>query len=117
MGLSFSHGTAQWAYSGFNRFRERLARQMGFDLNEMQGFTEPPEAGKTWDHIKDPIKYLLYHSDCDGTLTARQCALIAPRLIELTKYWDDNDIDKIRARQLAAGMKKAASKKQKLEFT
>lgn len=117
MGLSFSHGSAQWAYSGFNRFRERLAQQIGLDLNEMQGYTEPPEAGKSWDKIKDPIKYLLNHEDCEGTLTPRQCALIAPRLIELTQYWDDKDFDKIRARQLSVGMKQAASKKQKLEFT
>ena len=28
MGIDFSHGDASWSYSGFNRFRKRLAQEI-----------------------------------------------------------------------------------------
>jgi len=69
MGLNFSISTrssnAAWSYSGFGNFRRKLAEEIRIDLNAMEGF-----GGKTkWDTVKDPIKYLLNHSDCDGHLT------------------------------------------------
>ena len=37
MGIDFSHGDAHWAYSGFMRFRGRLAVELGYPnpLHEM----------------------------------------------------------------------------------
>lgn len=116
MGLDFSHGEAHWAYSGFNRFRERLGEIIGIDLRKMQGFTEPPEAGISWDTVNDPIKDLLNHSDCDDELTPAQCAVIAPRLKEMVKDWEDTDYDKQQALELVQGMEDAIAGQENLEF-
>jgi hypothetical protein len=45
MGLGLSVGDmscGQWSYSGFNAFRKKLARQIGIDLDQMEGFGEMP---------------------------------------------------------------------------
>ena len=70
----------------------------------------------SWDKIKDDIKLLLNHSDCDGYLTPRECKKIAPRLRELVANWLDDDRDKINALMLADGMEKAFKNKEKLKF-
>ena len=116
MGLDFSHGEAHWAYSSFNRFRERLAQIAGFNLRDMQGFTDPPVIGKDWDNITDPIKDLLNHSDCDGELTPTQCVTIIPRLGKMIKGWEDDDYDKQNASNLINGMKEAIKEQENLEF-
>jgi hypothetical protein len=111
MGVDFSHCDAHWAYSGFNRFRTRLAKEIGFDLDSMEGF-----GGTTkWETMADPIKALLNHSDCDGKLTPKECRQVAPRLRELVKNWDD-DHDKRNALELADGMESAAKESKSLQF-
>lgn len=93
MGLDFSVSDAHWSYSGFHTFRERVAREIGIDLNSMQGFG----GSISWEKIVDPISKFLYHSDCDGTITPEDCFAIYPRLRELVKDWPDHDPDKVRA--------------------
>lgn len=112
MGLDFSHCNAQWAYSGFNSFRRRIAQAVGFDLDSMTGFG----GGNPWGMISDPVKPLLDHSDCDGILTPAECAQVAPRLRELVADWPDDDYDKVSALMLAEGMEKAAKNGENLEF-
>jgi hypothetical protein len=112
MGLDFSHTDARWSYSGFHYFRIRLAKEIGIDLESMAGFdgkTEWPSA------TKDPIIWLLSHSDCDGHITPKRCAKIAPRLRELVSKWPD-EYDKQRALMLADGMESAAAANEKLIF-
>ena len=145
MGLDFSHCEAHWAYSGFMRFRTRLAAEAGIALHCMKGFAGGPtgkpfeiltisgqseESGKmpgfdkyigsqpviSWDGVKDDIKPLLNHSDCDGILTPEECAKVAPRLRELVSAWPDDDRDKRNALWLAEGMDEAASKGENIEF-
>lgn len=156
MGVGFSHCDAQWAYSGFHHFRKRLAKEIGIDLEEMQGFSRKPPRGegmadndrfdftamgvpgtKSWDGVKDPIKWLLHHSDCDGHLTPARCEKIAPRLEELVAKWPDETVihtqpehqaigykpimrfpehDKQNALLLAKGMRAAAKKRERLRF-
>lgn len=111
MGLDFSHSDAHWTYSGFNRFRIRLADMIGIDLMSMQGFGGPD----SWDEIDDDIKLLLDHSDCDGLLTPDECALVAPRLRELVQDWD-NDYDKRMALELARGLEYCALNDLDMEF-
>jgi hypothetical protein len=113
MGIDFSHCDAHWAYSGFDRFRTRLAAQIGIDLDKMEGFG----GRQSWLHIVDPIKGLLDHSDCDGELTAEQCRTIAPRLRELVAGWQEEDRDKQMALELAKGLEAAASSDESLQFT
>ena len=86
MGLDFSGSEVHFSYGGFARFRCVIARKAGLNLDHMIGF-----GGATkWDSFKDPIKYLLNHSDCDGKITAKQCALCGPRLLEIAEM-DDPD--------------------------
>jgi hypothetical protein len=113
MGLDFSHCEASWAYSGFMRFRVKLAKEIGIDLIKMQGFTDN---GLSWAKIKDPIVPLLYHSDCDGELTVEECKAVAPRLRELVADWPDHDFDKSKALELAFGMETAADAGEPLAF-
>jgi hypothetical protein len=105
MGLGFSHGNAHWSYSGFHGFRLRLAAEIGINLDEMQGFSD--DSPIPWDTVDDPIKDLLYHSDCDGELSPRQCLVVAPRLAALVASWPDNDYDKINAMKMVLGMEDA----------
>ena len=115
MGLDFNLCDAHWDYSGFNNFRKKLAEEIGINLDEMDGFKDG--GGLHWDKIIDPIKYLLYHSDCDGELTVKKCIVVNKRLNEIIKDWDDSDYDKQQALLLVKGMKKAISKKVPLLFT
>lgn len=112
MGIDFSHSEAHWAYSGFSRFRNRLAQEIGIDLGMMDGFG----GDIPFDSIKDPIEPLLNHSDCDGGLTPSDCAKVAPRLRELVKGWPDDDRDKRNALLLAEGMEEAIYEDEIFEF-
>lgn len=113
MGLDFSHCEASWAYSGFARFRARLAAQVGLLNYNAISSTDDPRFEKIKD---DAILPLLAHSDCDGDLSAKECKTVGPRLLELVASWPD-DYDKRKAIELAGGMALAAKKRQKLRFT
>lgn len=144
MGLDFSHCSAHWAYSGFMRFRTRLAAEAVIALHCMEGFARGP-LGKqyehliiagdnestqmpgysdfishqpiiSWDKVSDDIAPLLNHSDCDGQLTPAECKQVAPRLMELIANWPDDDRDKINALDLAQGMENAAASHENFEF-
>lgn len=99
-----------WAYSGFMRFRERLAKTIDVDLAMMENFyneyrvraryfDEPigaagvnyeqqvteakrrwESAARAWSEIDSNLVPLLNHSDCDGTLGPEDCATVAPAL-------------------------------------
>lgn len=112
MGIDFSHCGAHWAYSGFNKFRERLAEKIGFDLRKMAGF----DGDQSWDTMNDDIKPLLNHSDCDGFLSPEVCKFVYPRLLQLISDWDDNDYDKQMGVELAKGMKTATERNEDFEF-
>ena len=114
MGLDFSHCDARWSYSGFMRFRRRLAALIGLDLDQMYGFG----GERSWALIVDPIAGLLNHSDCEGILTPAQCREIAPRLRVLAAALGDDDFgyDRDQALVLAAGMERAADEGENLEF-
>lgn len=119
MGLDFSHTDAHWSYGGFGRFR--LAAVVGIDLPRMAGFERGSAlAGRPWSTVQsseqEPIIDLLDHSDCDGELTAEQCARIAPRLRELVAHWPEDDYDRRHAELLADGMDLAAEAGESLEF-
>jgi hypothetical protein len=95
-------------------FRRALAREIGMDLDKMEGWVEGG-GGLPWDNVVDPIKDLLDHSDCDGHLTPKQCRVIAPRLRKLTAHWQPGP-DKSKSGSMATGMDQAAKKKQNFKF-
>jgi len=112
VGLDFNNSNAHWSCYGFNRFRARLANEIGIDLDNMAGFggSELP-----WNQVKDDIKPLLNHSDCDGYLSVAEMKLVYPRLIELVSKWSDN-YDKEHALILAKDMEICVKKNVPLEF-
>lgn len=112
MGIDFSHCGAHWAYSGFMRFRTRLAETIGIDYVMMAGLG----GRRSWETIKDPIVPLLNHSDCDGELSPDECRAIAPRLRELVSTWPEDDSDRLKAIELANGMDDAALSNEPLVF-
>jgi len=112
MGLNFMGGDARWSYSGFNRFRTKLASQIGITLDKMKGF----DGENSWDFETDDIIPLLNHSDCDGELTVKECKKVWPRLKELIEDWDDDNYDKINALRLIEDMKGTIKNNEPLEF-
>jgi len=140
MGLDLSVGdkhVAQWAYSGFMLVPGVVNhKDMASLMKEVED--KYVEGGHiSWDTIDDPIKLLLHHSDCDGILTPKQCAQVAPRLAELIKDWPDkitfetqpahqklgypevmtiDDHDTVNAKSLVEGMLEAARTNTPLRF-
>jgi hypothetical protein len=85
MGLDLSCGVS-FSYGGFHCFRSMLAKEINIDIENMEGFG----GNKSFNDIKDDIKILLDHSDCNGFISPEDCGKIAPRLRELTKKWVDS---------------------------
>ncbi|MCX5407474.1 hypothetical protein OHA37_26875 [Streptomyces sp. NBC_00335] len=113
MGIDFSHGGAQWAYSGFALFRKTIANHEGIDLGKMQGFG----GNRHWDSVATPLRPLLDHSDCDGELTPAECREVAPALRRIVEaIWESGDYDHGSGLALADGMEQAAANDEPLEF-
>lgn len=113
MGLNFKVNgeltKAAWSYSGFMVFRKRLATSIGFELEEMEGFSDGGKYTRTWDEINDDLVPFLNHSDCEGELAPYDCMRVASRLNDILPGWPDDDYDKIMGKFLAAAMVKAAN--------
>lgn len=72
---------ASRSYSGFNAYRHELAKAIGIDLDQMEGF-----GGELiWDHVSSPLKALLNHSDCDGIIHWFECRDMLPDLEAVTE--------------------------------
>ncbi|MBT2477608.1 hypothetical protein [Streptomyces sp. ISL-94] len=122
MGIDFSHGEAQWSYSGFAQFRTAIATREGIDLNQMYGYG----GERSWDTITSPLRPLLDHSDCDGNLSPADCTAIASHLHTVVEeLWpatlqqDDDPIGTYHRQAglaLADGMEQAAEADEPLEF-
>ncbi|WP_100487859.1 hypothetical protein [Sporolactobacillus pectinivorans] len=111
MGINFSHCDAHWCYGLFHEFRVKLAREIGMDLNKMEGFG----GNMSFSDFNDDILPLLNHSDCEGELSAEECRHVAPRLREIIASWNEEDYLQ-EALSLAEGMELAARKSQSLIF-
>jgi hypothetical protein len=136
MGLDTTHDAWHGPYSSFMEWRIWVAKQVGINLLEMEGYspdrdyTNPNRRhGKIkWETIEDDLKILLNHSDCDGHLTTSQCKKIADRLKTITDAMTDDYNSKLEdnwsteARMYNAtirfrkGCMKAYKEKEKLKF-
>lgn len=74
---------ACWSYSGFNAFRQRLARAEGLVLLEMHGFG----GDRPWSEVSTSLEPFLDHPDDHGVLSAADCAGILPRLEDIIGGW------------------------------
>lgn len=117
MGLDISPGGAYWSYTGFNRFRTRLAAEDGITLDAMDGFAI---YGKSWDDAETTLTPLLHHSDCDGYIDSGECEEMLPRLREIRNKWLDVepfDRDGVQLCLLIEGMEHCANHDCALRFT
>ena len=117
MGIDFREDDnhASWSYSGFGIFRDRLAKSIGVELRQMEGFG----GTRQWNQIQDDLVPFLNHSDCDGELAPGHCAKVAKRIMEVTSRWPDSiehRYDKEQARALVKAMKFCAKYSKPLEF-
>lgn len=132
MGLDFCKRTQvklenspHWSYGGFHRFRKRVAKSIGIDLEKMKGFEsidcnlfkgpflEWPE--------KNPVEILLSHSDCDGVLSSEDCETIAPILEGIVGAWGEDknnpsSYDTIAGNMLVLAMRECAEEGADLVF-
>lgn len=119
-------GKAQWAYSGFMRFREKLASAEGIDLRQMRGFGDDNQ-NRPWedDNGNDVtiLRPFLDHSDCDGELTWQECAQVVDRIEQIIETWRAPEGDYIHGRDISQGkllvaeMRDCVNTKTALEFT
>jgi len=102
MGLDVSHDCWSGAYSSFNRFREELWDASDRDINVYGHWSDEDLIGRRKGPgplfedqceghagtrlfceahpAKDPLDYLLNHSDCDGEIPVWQLIPLAERL-------------------------------------
>jgi hypothetical protein len=111
MGIDFSHCNAHWAYSGFHRVRNEIAKKLyDIDLDQMKGFN-----GKLkWDK-KIPLYPFLYHSDCDGKLSPKEIKRCLPDLRRVVNLLE-NKYDRENLNLLIEGMENAVECKESLDF-
>lgn len=101
MGLDVSHDCWSGAYSGFGRWRDKLAEVAGYEFIEdvarggrrmvaldygswpEANYYDPPIVPFRTDGTPDPLLLLLLHSDCEGKVRAEHAGPLADRLTEL----------------------------------
>ncbi len=118
MGLDTSHDCWSGAYSAFHRWRSKLAELVG-----LQGFSDIKETNDIRFKVlgKDPIRFILAHSDCDGIIPHKQCKPLAKRLTELLPKLDGDGGGHIgsyreKTQQFIDGLMKAHKKGEDVEF-
>lgn len=113
MGLDCSHGAWSGAYSRFNRFRVAVSKACGVRfpeswVDEMIWF--PPGFRENY----PGLTVFFTHSDCDGEIDPKTCALLGRELLELTHIvsmeW------RVEVDRFALGCLKASRRNEPLEF-
>ncbi len=116
MGLDTTHNCWHGSYGSFARFRDALARQIGINLDEYEGFG----GEKEFITVNHDIVPLLNHSDCDGDLDVEDCKKVVNGLNSIlenfneTLEFDPNFKDKII--QFRDGCLDAISNNEIVEF-
>lgn len=132
MGLDTSHNCYNGSYSGFKKFRNKLALAAGYKLKtelnvigqlftyvdiDFTQFERENFYGvwkKTW---KDPLMYLLVHSDCEGHIEPKEGKLLSERLKEILPLINKDDIYFVSAvHRFITGLDLAASKNENVQF-
>ncbi len=106
MGVDFSHGDVHFSYGNFNRFRRKLAMEIGIEADEMESFG----GTRAWDEIADPMTPFMSACDCNGEIASHDCQFVADRFREIvaaspedsTLYWKAMALRVAEAIQTAA---------------
>jgi hypothetical protein len=130
VGLDTSHGCWNGPYTGFQRWRQELARAAGYEVVNERGpgeayyelpwemFEEKNFQGE-WDSIPgdDPLMFLLVHSDCDGVIHPQHGVHLADRMEQLLPLLDDG-VYRVRenTERFIDGLRKAATAGEDVEF-
>lgn len=93
-----------WSYSGFDIFRQRLARAEGFDLPEMRGFG----GDRSWGDVSTALAPFLDHPDDHGELSAADCATVVHRLEEIIAQWEADGGDALVRQHIEYGRRLVA---------
>ncbi len=80
---------ARWSYTGFFRFRQRIAKSLGLKLEIDSEFKWIDQDWESWD--KDWLIFLT-HSDCNGYFTSYRCGRISRKLKIVLDTWEPKDI-------------------------
>ncbi|MEX7474248.1 hypothetical protein AB4Z39_31630 [Mycobacterium adipatum] len=102
MGLDVSHDCWSGAYSGFNRWRDELARVAGYEFATVKERPSGAQIFVDWGHVEydwmfgewpfipcridgtpDPLLLIVLHADTEGRLKHEHLVPIADRLTEL----------------------------------
>lgn len=111
MGVAFSHGDAQWSYSGFNSLRCKIGRMHGLKI-----VTVSPDYNIKYPDYKhldenDPLRQFLDLSDCDAVITPKLAEVLYPYLKGCARQLEDDFFgwhDRRNLFYLAQGMELAA---------
>lgn len=80
---------ARWSYTGFNRFRKRVAESLALTLETDSNGRWVEQDWEKWD--KDWLIFLT-HSDCSGYFTHFQCGRISKKLKSVLEKWEPKDL-------------------------
>ncbi len=118
MGLDTTHNCWHGPYSSFNRFRFSLAKQIGIDLNEYDGYDKG--GTKILTDIKHDLMPLFNHSDCDGELSVEESTQISKGLTQVLENFNEEikaDFDfKEKIMQFKTGLLDAITKNEIVYF-
>ncbi len=128
MSLQISHNCFDGSYGRFGRFREALAIAAGLPpLNLMEGFFGATEREKIHADLRFglPIRWgalnhlqlfkLLNHSDCEGSISWKDCMAISSEIAYLTPKLPEQFRED--AKQMVEGMRAAYAAKSDLRFS
>lgn len=116
MGVDFygEIGHAGWSWGGFFEFRTALAVHEGFDREAWRAIEQTTDP--IFDTVTTPLMPLLRHSDCDGEISAEDCAQVADRLYEILHDVFPPGYDRIQGLRLTAIMYEKAKAGTPLRF-
>ena len=114
MGLHTTHGCYNGSYSGFGTERRKLAKLLGFELGDMEGFG----GIESWKEINHPLIPLLNHPDYEGVLSiSEQLSIINGFNLLNDKIQETNDEDLINfCNTFKKGCIDASNKNEIIEF-
>jgi hypothetical protein len=116
MGLDTTHDCYSGTYSGFAKWRSRLAKLAGLNENKLDDRITQDTVQGIWDfEPADVLDVLLLHSDCEYIIPARFCAPLADRLEGLLAA-DNDEWTAERTKRFITGLRDAAVAGEDVEF-